>query len=224
MNVWTAERITALTELWLDGLSASKIAAAIGHGLTRNACIGKARRLGLGLDKPAPPRAVAGQSAGFRAPAAVNAPRGARFVWTVALDALLAELVAGGSLHFAAMGAALGCDRYEAARRTAQLGLTRTSKRGKGQSAIGMMARARARPAAEPSPLCELAIAAGPVAPGCTLFDLTRSSCRWPLGDPRESGFRFCGLASSGGSYCCEHAALAYQPKIKRAVSAVSAS
>lgn len=212
MNVWTAERVTALTELWLDGLSASKIAGALGEGLTRNAVIGKLHRLRLA--KPAGPRPGA----------AVNAPRGARFVWTAALDARLAELVAGGSLHLAAMGAALGCDRYEAARRTAQLGLTRTSKRGKGQSAIGMMARARARPAAEPSPPCELAIAAGPDAQGCTLFDLTRLSCRWPLGDPRDQAFRFCGLAASGGPYCCEHAALAYQPKLKRAVSEVSAS
>lgn len=43
---WTDERVETLKKLWLDGLSASQIAAQLG-GVTRNAVIGKVHRLGL---------------------------------------------------------------------------------------------------------------------------------------------------------------------------------
>src|SRR5215218_3867955 len=44
---WTAERIERLKELWTEGLSASEIAAELGEGVSRNAVLGKAHRLGL---------------------------------------------------------------------------------------------------------------------------------------------------------------------------------
>jgi GcrA cell cycle regulator len=44
--MWTDERVDQLQQLWLRGLSASKIAADLG-GVTRNAVIGKVHRLGL---------------------------------------------------------------------------------------------------------------------------------------------------------------------------------
>src|SRR3569833_4713148 len=43
---WTEERVSLLKKLWLEGLSASQIAKQLG-GVTRNAVIGKVRRLGL---------------------------------------------------------------------------------------------------------------------------------------------------------------------------------
>ena len=50
---WTEDRVSRLTKLWADGLSASQIAADLG-GVTRNAVIGKVHRLGLsGRAKPA---------------------------------------------------------------------------------------------------------------------------------------------------------------------------
>src|SRR5271165_418649 len=44
---WTDERIELLQKLWLQGMSASKIASELANGLTRNAVIGKVYRLGL---------------------------------------------------------------------------------------------------------------------------------------------------------------------------------
>jgi len=44
---WTDERIDLLQKLWLQGMSASRIAAELANGLTRNAVIGKVYRLGL---------------------------------------------------------------------------------------------------------------------------------------------------------------------------------
>jgi GcrA cell cycle regulator len=43
---WSETRVTTLSKLWLDGLSASQIAKQLG-GVTRNAVIGKVHRLGL---------------------------------------------------------------------------------------------------------------------------------------------------------------------------------
>lgn len=44
---WTDERVDLLRQLWMDGRSASQISAQLGHGVTRNAVIGKVHRLGL---------------------------------------------------------------------------------------------------------------------------------------------------------------------------------
>ncbi len=44
------------------------------------------------------------------------------------------------------------------------------------------------------------------------LADLGAGQCRWPLGDPRDKAFGFCGCKAQAGSvYCAEHAAIAYQ-------------
>ncbi|MCF8495604.1 MAG: GcrA family cell cycle regulator [Alphaproteobacteria bacterium] len=49
-------------------------------------------------------------------------------------------------------------------------------------------------------------------APKVQLTDLGPRMCRWPLGDPREENFGFCGCDSLGGlPYCADHAKLAYQ-------------
>jgi len=59
---WTEERIALLTKLWSEGLSASQIAAELGGGMSRNAVLGKAHRLGLvrhetkGPSTPRPPK------------------------------------------------------------------------------------------------------------------------------------------------------------------------
>ncbi len=44
---WTDDRVEQLKKLWLDGRSASQIAAELANGITRNAVIGKVHRLGL---------------------------------------------------------------------------------------------------------------------------------------------------------------------------------
>lgn len=47
---------------------------------------------------------------------------------------------------------------------------------------------------------------------GVPLVDLKANQCRWPLGDPREESFGFCGCKNIAGlPYCAEHAKVAYQ-------------
>jgi hypothetical protein len=44
---WDKQRMEVLTRLWLAGATARMIAEKLGGGVTRNAVIGKAHRLGL---------------------------------------------------------------------------------------------------------------------------------------------------------------------------------
>jgi GcrA cell cycle regulator len=50
---WTDERIAILKTGWESGMTASQIAEKLGEGVTRNAVIGKAHRLGL-ESRPSP--------------------------------------------------------------------------------------------------------------------------------------------------------------------------
>ena len=52
---WTDERIDRLKALWIQGMTASQIADELG-GVSRNAVIGKAHRLGL-QSRPSPVKA-----------------------------------------------------------------------------------------------------------------------------------------------------------------------
>jgi GcrA cell cycle regulator len=50
-------------------------------------------------------------------------------------------------------------------------------------------------------------------APVVALEALTARSCRWPVGDPHDPGFGFCGQHNRGdGPYCAHHHRIAYQP------------
>ncbi len=44
---WTSDRVETLKNLWATGQTAREIAVTLGNGISRNAVIGKANRLGL---------------------------------------------------------------------------------------------------------------------------------------------------------------------------------
>jgi GcrA cell cycle regulator len=49
------------------------------------------------------------------------------------------------------------------------------------------------------------------------LRQLRAGQCRWPIGDPLEAGFGFCGCRKAPGvPYCAHHAAIAYNPAAHR--------
>ncbi len=50
-----------------------------------------------------------------------------------------------------------------------------------------------------------------------TLVDLDSHTCRWPIGDPRDDDFCFCGKkVRSGQTYCDEHSVQAYVKALKK--------
>ena len=62
----------------------------------------------------------------------------------------------------------------------------------------------------ELAPLEELII---PIHERASIMTLKESMCRWPIGDPGEPEFHFCGRKKCGTlPYCEHHARMAYQP------------
>jgi len=52
-SVWTEDRVRRLKTLWLEGRSAEHIGRELACGITRNAVLGKVRRLGLSAGRAA---------------------------------------------------------------------------------------------------------------------------------------------------------------------------
>jgi GcrA cell cycle regulator len=57
-----------------------------------------------------------------------------------------------------------------------------------------------------------------PIFEPVTIVELRESMCRWPIGDPAQSEFRFCGAKKllGQGPYCAYHAGIAYQTQHDR--------
>lgn len=167
---WTDERINTLKKMWKEGKSAAEIAKTLGKGVTRNAVIGKAHRMGLSgrpspIKKPAPPKKdAAPKVAKTAAPKAAPAKK-------AAAPAASAKVVP---------------------------------------------------PSREAEELKKLESAAPKIGGGVALIDLTERMCKWPIGDPKDADFSFCGLTIRAGTpYCPEHAAMAYQTSSRRSGTAI---
>ena len=67
---------------------------------------------------------------------------------------------------------------------------------------------------AAPAPRVMLEDVVIPITERVTIMDLRESMCRWPLGDPTNPDFRYCGakMQIGAGPYCLAHARVAYQP------------
>ena len=49
------------------------------------------------------------------------------------------------------------------------------------------------------------------------ILSLNEKVCKWPIGEPGDDDFRFCGNRKENGSpYCAEHTRVAYQPLEKK--------
>ncbi len=123
---WNEERVETLANMWREGATARQIAEVLGEGVTRNAVIGKANR--LGLSKPS-------------------------------------------------------------------------------KSSVTRKQRKREKVKVEVAPIVGTA----------TIMTLSTSTCRWPIGDPGDENFSFCGaLPKPDQPYCEYHARMAYQPATSR--------
>ncbi len=67
----------------------------------------------------------------------------------------------------------------------------------------------------EPDPvLCDNVV---PMSQRLTLLELSEGACHWPVGDPANPEFFFCGGKSLAGlPYCAHHSRIAYQPAADR--------
>ena len=177
---WTEERIERLKKMWHDGATASQIADELG-GVSRNAVIGKAHRLGL-EQRPSPvkageekekkpaaaPKAAAKAEAPRPAPPAAATPEP-----SAAAAAQPAVPQRGPEMQYRSIGPG---------------GFVRQGP-GDQQAPIPPAPPRRLVPA-KPSP---------EVADKTSLLELNDRICKWPMGHPGEPDFHFCGEQANPG-------------------------
>ena len=199
---WTDERIERLKTLWTEGVTANAIANDLG-GVSRNAVIGKAHRLGLEA-RPSPvkandvaealqadvtPEAEAAEDA--QAEPAGVAPGDTADLVDPPASLLEPETPAPAAPVMRSVGPG---------------GFVRQTP-GEAQSPIPPAPPRRLVPA-KPSPA---------VANKTGLLDLNERICKWPMGHPGEPDFHFCGKkANPGFPYCVDHCGVAYQAQMPR--------
>lgn len=173
---WTDERVEQLRQAWLEGRSASQIAGLLGHGLTRNAVIGKVHRLGLS-GRARPPAVGASQTRDSAA--AHDEPQVAQ------ARPVQVQVQVSAPVSVSAPAARIV----------------------RGATALAMQPEALT--VAQPEAMESVVL---PMSVRVTIVELKESMCRWPLGDPTNSEFRYCGSPTHSGPYCSHHGGLAYQP------------
>jgi GcrA cell cycle regulator len=196
---WTDERIDRLKQYWSKGMTASQIADELG-GVSRNAVIGKAHRLGL-QSRPSPVKP------NEPAPAAAPAARPAVQAETPAPVAPAAAPAPEAPQP--ARPAEAPVQAQPPAPQIRSIGPGGFLRQGPGdqQSPIPPAPPRRLVPA---KPSAE-------VADKTSLLDLNEKICKWPLGHPGEPDFHFCGKqANPGFPYCVEHCGVAYQAQLPR--------
>ena len=138
-------------------------------------------------------------------------------LWTDGLSASQIAKQLGGVTRNAVIGKVhrLG----PAGRATPSRPVTKRPMRPQAPRPTPALAIARARPAG-PSPLGGNVVPFAPLealrqddGSVASVLTLTERMCKWPIGDPTDQNFGFCGRGACSGPYCQEHARLAYQPQ-----------
>ena len=92
-----------------------------------------------------------------------------------------------------------------------RLGLSGRMKSKSKVSSVSIV-RKRKMPVNKNSKIIELTTSVEPMNP-TSFADIKDGLCRWPLGEPEDLDFKFCGRKCAEGIiYCTEHHSLAYQP------------
>ena len=216
---WTEERIATLTKMWESGSTASQIAEKLG-GVSRNAVIGKAHRLGL-KSRPSPVKAneeKVEKPAPARKPAPPPEPAVERVVKKAAPKPVAPAPVAPAAAPVAAAPASDSPipsqpmpNANPDAPRIVSVGPGGFLRQGPGEQQAPI-------PPAPPRRLVP-AKPSAEIADKTSLLDLNDRVCRWPMGHPGEPDFHFCGVkVNPGFPYCVEHCGRAYQAQLPRGV------
>ena len=229
---WTDERIESLKRMWEAGQTASQIAEEL-KGVSRNAVIGKAHRLGL-QSRPSPvkpneseakPSDAPGVEAAPVVEAAKPEPEPVRANPSPAAEAEPqtapepVALMTGGDDE----------DEDEVAAPTATPVTSfptpqaspppQPMLRSVGPGGFVRQAPGEQQPPIAPAPPRRLVPAkpAAEFADKTSLLDLNDKICKWPLGHPGEPDFHFCGdKVNPGFPYCVAHCGHAYQAQLPR--------
>lgn len=218
---WTDERIATLRKMWEGGATASEIATELG-GVSRNAVIGKAHRLGLKA-RPSPVKTSDKKKAAAPAPRKSTAPLP---VAPRAPEPVERAAPAEAAERPAPRAPAPAAPRAEPVGETATPTQPMPSENLPKIVSVGPGGFLRQGPGDQQAPIPPApprrlvpAKPSAEIAGKTTLLDLSDKVCRWPMGHPGEPDFHFCGVAVNPGfPYCVEHCGRAYQAQLPRGV------
>ncbi len=207
---WTDERISTLKKMWEGGSTASQIADELG-GVSRNAVIGKAHRLGL-KSRPSPVKTAEKKAAKPKETAKPvprkAAPKPAQKAAPPPPAPARSPDKPAPKPDSASPSQPLP-NRNPDLPKIVSVGPGGFLRQGPGDQ----------QPPIPPAPPRRL-VPAKPdpsIADKTSLLDLSEKVCRWPMGHPGEPDFHFCGEAVNPGfPYCVEHCGRAYQAQLPR--------
>lgn len=206
---WTEERIDQLKRLWGQGMTASQIADELG-GVSRNAVIGKAHRLGLEA-RPSPVKGGDSSAAASASSSASSSPAPEK---VAAPPPRPAPAPAPAAPAPAPEKAAAASSAPAAAPSTPQPIVRSIGPGGFQRQTPGE--QSSPIPPAPPRRLVPAKPSAD-MADKTSLLELNDKVCKWPLGHPGEPDFHFCGdPINPGFPYCLEHCSVAYQAQLPR--------
>jgi GcrA cell cycle regulator len=224
---WTEERIATLTKMWEGGQTASQIAEELG-GISRNAVIGKAHRLGL-QSRPSPvrandPEAKKAAAAAAAAPAPVAAPEPAAPKRVEAAPVPAPEPVKPAPVRAPEPVYAAPAEPADEEDEADEAPAVAPSRPEVTMRSVGPGGFLRQNPGENSAPITPAPprrlVPARPsdaIAGKTTLLDLNDRICKWPLGHPGEPDFHFCGdKVNPGFPYCVAHCGHAYQAQLPR--------
>ncbi|MES2339445.1 MAG: GcrA family cell cycle regulator [Pseudomonadota bacterium] len=221
---WTDERIEKLRTLWEAGQTASQIAENLG-GVSRNAVIGKAHRLGL-QSRPSPvkPNEPAEARAESKpvAEAVVAAPPQSAPKPAPATAPIAPPRAEEQPAPFDAADKQDEDEDEDDTEVVAAPAAPRPDApvlRSVGPGGFVRQNPGEQAPPSTPAPPRRL-VPARPseaIAGKTGLLDLNDRICKWPLGHPGEPDFHFCGdKVNPGFPYCVAHCGHAYQAQLPR--------
>lgn len=225
---WTDERIATLRKMWEGGATASEIATELG-GVSRNAVIGKAHRLGLKA-RPSPVKANDKKKPAAPAPAAKKPAAVAPVRSTPEPRGETERAAAAEPAERPLPRAAAQPPRAEAPGAAAAATPSQPLPGAQGDMpkivSVGPGGFLRQGPGDQQAPIPPAPprrlVPAKPspeIAGKTSLLDLSDKVCRWPMGHPGEPDFHFCGeQVNPGFPYCVEHCGRAYQAQLPRGV------
>lgn len=241
---WTEERIATLAKMWESGMTASQIAEELG-GISRNAVIGKAHRLGL-QSRPSPVRSndaakAAAPASPKPAPAPVEpapvveaapppAPKPApepkpEPVVAAPPPPKPAPPKPVENDPFTPLPASAdAADEEEDDDEDDAVATPAPRNDAPVMRSVGPGGFLRQNPGEQTAPLTPAPprrlVPARPsdaIAGKTTLLDLNDRICKWPIGHPGEPDFHFCGdKVNPGFPYCVDHCGHAYQAQLPR--------
>ncbi|WP_374945049.1 GcrA family cell cycle regulator [Sphingomonas sp.] len=225
---WTDERIDTLKGMWEAGKTASQIAEELG-GVSRNAVIGKAHRLGLQARpspvKPNEPVKVAEPGKAVEpvqpvepAPIAAAPPPPPPPAPPVIEPVVRAAPAPETDVD-------MDDEEEEEEELEAPAAVAAPAAppqpilRSVGPGGFLRQAPGEQQPPSTPAPPRRLVPAkpSAEIAGKTSLLELNDRICKWPLGHPGEPDFHFCGeKVNPGFPYCVSHCGHAYQAQLPR--------